>query len=130
MFKIEKNVPVPAVSRSGVPGQSKYPFAEMSEGDSFAVPVAVAPDTVTDAAERKRVFDENARTMSNRMTGACRRWREKNPGFVLSVRTMPDESAVRVWRVAKAGEASAPAANPAAPPPVPAKPSKGDKGGK
>lgn len=111
-FAIEKNIPVPSTTRTG--SGTPYPFAAMNAGDSFKVPVPAAPDTITDAAERDKMFSENARTVANRMGGACRRFSKSNAGYTFAVRVMKAEGAVRVWCTA------APVAPPAAPPAPPA----------
>jgi hypothetical protein len=67
MLPIEKNVPIPA----------RYPFGEMEVGDSFAIPLGVARNTVTVAAGR---YDD-----------------KHNMKF--TVRRMADNT-LRCWRIA------------------------------
>jgi hypothetical protein len=66
-MKVEKNVPLP----------SKYPFAKMAIGDSFAVP-----------ADKKRTS----------VSVAAKRFAAKH-GAKFTVRQMPDRT-LRCWRVA------------------------------
>lgn len=73
-FTVEKNIPIPAIHRSG--GRTaKYPYAQMTAGDSFFVPEAECPPkTVQQSAaaygrRHKIVFE------SRRMDGGIRVWR-------------------------------------------------------
>jgi hypothetical protein len=72
-FKIETNVPIPAVPHGGG-SKPIYPFAEMSVGDSFAVPDktrAMFSGTVAAAKKRtKFVF------VSRDIDGGVRVWRK------------------------------------------------------
>lgn len=40
MYKIKKNVPIPAIIRKGGCGKPKYPWNDMEVGDSFYAPDA------------------------------------------------------------------------------------------
>lgn len=105
-FVLEDNIPVPEVTRKiGEP--SAYPFEHMNVNQSFRVPVTIA-DTITDAAEREKAFKEEARRLTNRLTGAARRFCEKtgNENKKFTVRTVDDGQGVRCWRVADAEPAT------------------------
>lgn len=86
MFKIEKKVEMPAITRNV---GSKYPFADMEVGDSFLVPLEYDEDgsPVEDTA-----------TLRKRMNGACsnavRRYKDEDRKF--TARNV--EGGVRVWR--------------------------------
>ncbi len=122
MFDLDDNIPVAPIARAAA--EIKYPFADMKPGQSFLVPVEIA-DTITRPEERAEAFKEGAKTLSNRLTGAVRRFKDRdgNGDKVFAVRSVPDEGGVRVWYVsatpAKAAPAKAPAK--AAPAKAPAK---------
>lgn len=99
VFTIEDNVPVPETTSRVVGQPSPYPLAQMNVNQSFMVPVTVA-DTITDEAERAKAFKEQARKLANAITGAARRFTEKegNENKKFLVRTV--EGGVRCWRVA------------------------------
>ncbi|HAR45619.1 MAG TPA: hypothetical protein DCS05_05440 [Nitrospiraceae bacterium] len=77
-YKIEKEVPIPAPYRKAQ--GSKYPFAQMAVGDSFAVDVEDG---------------EGPAAVLNRMRGAANRFGKDN-GMTLTARVMG--STVRIWR--------------------------------
>lgn len=99
VFTLEDNVPVPETTSRVVGQPSPYPLAQMGVNQSFFVPVSVA-DTITDEAERAKAFKEQARKLANAITGAARRFTEKegNENKKFLVRTV--EGGVRCWRVA------------------------------
>lgn len=83
---IERGVPLPARQMHLRPRASKYPFAQLEVGDSFAIPLS---------GERKN----NLYVTSMRLTSAAASHRKRNPGWAFSIRTLPDEGVVRIWRV-------------------------------
>lgn len=91
---IEANVPVPP-KKAFVRGErkSKYPFAAMQVGDSFAVPLG-----------RMRKLPSNRGAVSYKgeltLRSAAHGYAKKNPGIKLTVRRLDDEGVVRVWRIA------------------------------
>lgn len=83
---LEKNIPLPR--RSGGPGKKAiYPFATMSVGDSFSLPLSGDTDA--------RGYDKMALRLSNAANGHRLRH-----GGEFTVRTLRDEGVVRCWRVA------------------------------
>ena len=100
-FTFDTGLEVPATARPSRTSETAEKLAAMPVGASFLEPVAV-PDTIEDSAERQKVFKENARTVSNRLSGAIRRFKKRNPeGFAFAMRTVdsPDlGTGVRVWR--------------------------------
>lgn len=114
-FKIEDGIDVTPINRS-VGEASKYPFGDMKAGQSFLVPVDV-PANVTDPAEKAQVFKEKARQLSNRLSGATRRFRKHNPSANFAVRTV--EGGIRVWRLEDKSDGKAATPAKAAPAPKP-----------
>lgn len=107
-FKLEDNIPVAPIAREVA--AVKYPFADMKPGQSFLVPVEIA-DTIKGDAEKREAFKEGARTLSNRLTGAVRRFRDR-PGHenkAFAVRAVPEQGGVRVWYTGTKDDAPAPA---------------------
>ena len=80
MFELETGVEVPRAVRVHTKGESKYPFAQMNVGHSFAVPVGEVP----------------SKTLSTMRTTAYRYGSEHKTKF--AVRLM--DTVVRVWRIA------------------------------
>ena len=100
-FKFDTGLPVPPIVRDARSSETADKLAAMPVGASFLEPVSV-PETIKDEAEREKVFKENARTVSNRLSGAIRRFKKNNEGSEFAMRTVNDASAgtgVRVWRV-------------------------------
>jgi hypothetical protein len=87
MYTIDKNIPLPPVTRNGLP-QYKYPFFEMNVGDSFAVPVD--PTTTL-----------NYKQVSQRVANAIlqQRKRPTNGEMNFCYRTDKETKCVRVWRI-------------------------------
>ena len=76
MYKIEANIPVPAVVRAGGAGRKpKYPFADLKVGESFLVP------------------DKTMNKMGSTVTLA-----RKRTGRNFTLRNV--EGGVRIWRTA------------------------------
>lgn len=101
-FTLDEGLAVPSIQRVGGVA-SQYPFKDMKVGTSFLLPVKV-PDTIKDADEREAAFKEEARKLSNRISGATRRFKERNEGYDFAIRTVNNDelgSGVRVWRVAE-----------------------------
>lgn len=85
MFKIESDVPMPAVMGAG--GRlAKYPFGNMAVGESFLIP----PDD-------EGFFTKPSGARMHRAQQAMGHWRAK--GMRFSARTQPDGS-MRIWRAA------------------------------
>lgn len=100
-FSLEQGIAIPPRTRAGG-GASLYPFAEMAEGQTFLVPVE-EPANIKDPAEKEKAFKEETRIVSNRVSGAIRRFRKTNPDTKFVQRTVNDGTAgrgVRIWRVA------------------------------
>lgn len=91
-FGLTAGLEMPARIRSS--GTPLYPFGSMKVGSSFLVAVDAKDDA----------FKDEARKISNRMSGAIRRFRKNNPDAHFSARTVDDATGplgrgVRVWRV-------------------------------
>lgn len=100
-FKFDTGLPVPPMVRGARSSETADKLAAMPVGASFLESVSV-PETIKDEAEREKVFKENARTVSNRLSGAIRRFKKNNDGFEFAMRTVNDATSgvgVRVWRV-------------------------------
>lgn len=99
-FKIEKGVPVPP--RKGAIGESLYPFADMSPGDSFVV---------------QATKERPSAKLRSRLTGAACAWAKRRaPGSRFATRVEPDGN-VRIWMLSRPASL-APTARPSAPPPA------------
>ncbi len=82
-FVIEKGVYIPekiSPFSQRVPVESKYPFAQMEVGDSFAVP---GPD----------------KKMIGNLGGARAAYQKKNPGVKFTTRSLKAEGILRIWRI-------------------------------
>ena len=79
-YAIEKNVPMPSTSGRG--RHAKYPLAQMSKGDSFAVP-----------------FTNDLLPKLRSRLSACAAYRAQHHGGKFTMRTLKDEGVIRVWRV-------------------------------
>ena len=88
MYKVEKNIPMPNVTRHGVP-QYKYPFFTMKVNDSFAVPVD--PTTTLNYIRVARRVAKNIQDQYER---------SDNNGMKFSYRTDKVNRVIRVWRTA------------------------------
>ena len=110
-FKVEKGIELPAATRGGRKGEPS-PYATIMQAmtpasgknmQSFFVPAA-APDGITDAAERTKAFNDNARKLTNRIGGLARRLKKTDPTRDYAIRVMPDGDriGVRVFCVAPA----------------------------
>jgi len=100
-FTFDTGLDVPAMTRGSRTSETASKLAAMPVGASFLEPVEI-PATIKDPAEREKVFKEKARTVSNRLSGAIRRFKKNNPeGFEFAMRTVDDPAlgaGVRVWR--------------------------------
>jgi hypothetical protein len=76
MFTIEKNVAIPAASRTGG-GKAKYPWAQMEIGDSFFVPGAKVETFYTLVSAQNKKGD--ARFICRKQEGGVRVWRVEMP---------------------------------------------------
>jgi hypothetical protein len=100
-FDFDKGLNIPEATRGARSSETADKLSAMPEGASFLEPVTV-PATVTDAGERDKMFKETARSLTNRMSGAIRRFKAKNDGYDFAIRTVNDDTlgrGVRVWRV-------------------------------
>lgn len=99
-FEFETGLPIPAMTRGTRTSETAAKLAALPVGASFLEPVTV-PDTIKSADEREKAFKEAARTASNRLSGAIRRFKKSNSGYEFAMRTVNDTemgSGVRVWR--------------------------------
>lgn len=108
-FTFDVGLPVPS-ARVGAAASSEIgaKLKAMPVGASFLETVTV-PETITDANEREKSFKELAKTVTNRLSGATRRFAKSNAGYAFALRTVNDDvlgRGVRVYRV----EAEAPTA--------------------
>jgi hypothetical protein len=91
-YAIEHDVPIPP-KRIHTPAVSKYDFASLEVGDSFAVPLGT---------ERRGTNFLNAQ----RLTAAAVNYKQRHPGapgkpgWNFTVRTLKDEGVARIWRTA------------------------------
>lgn len=121
-FKIEFGAPPPAITRAGGGKTSVYSevMKTMSPPDAkgkiaqFFV-AATAPDSITDATERKAALKEEARKISNRISGTARRLTGTKDAndveYAFAMRTQTDDAGnvgVRVYRVAATAPTTAP----------------------
>ena len=115
-YTFDNALPIPANKRGGprASGMADKLMA-MPIGASFLEAVEV-PEAIKDATERGKVFKEKARSVSNRLSGAVRRFAKKNPEYAFGLRTVEDDVlgyGVRVWRVSALEETAAVDAAPA-----------------
>ena len=74
MYKIEKGVSVPTITRAKQP--VKYPWKELAVGDSFLVPTgAVKPQSVRAAVGQANRTYPDRRFTSRTVDGGVRVWR-------------------------------------------------------
>lgn len=92
-FKIDHDVPIPSKGELRRK-QINYPFARMEIGDSFAVPI---PPTDSIEAMNKEI--KRLRHSLVAQAGGVARSMGMNAKFISFY--MPDENAVRIWRVAR-----------------------------
>ena len=95
-FKIDHDVPIPSKAKKRK--QPDYPFAQMEIGDSFAVPISL-PEYQTGSIEALNIEIRRVRHRLVAMAGGVARSVGMNAKFVTCY--MPDEKAVRIWRVEK-----------------------------
>lgn len=83
-YEIESGVPIPPIQRRGGGGRkSSYPFGDMEVDGSFLVP-----------------FDgDSPKTVARRVQVAKTQAAKRHPTHKYVIRTMPDGSGMRVWRV-------------------------------
>jgi hypothetical protein len=92
-FKIDHDVPIPSKGELRRK-QINYPFARMEIGDSFAVPIS---PTDSEAALNKEI--RRLRHQLVAQAGGVARSVGMSAKFISFY--MPDEKAVRIWRVAR-----------------------------
>ena len=100
-FKFDTGLPVPPMVRGARSSETADKLGAMPVGASFLEPVTV-PDTIKDEGEREKAFKEQARKVSNRLSGAIRRFKKTHDGYEFAMRTVNDKTSgagVRVWRV-------------------------------
>lgn len=96
-FTLESDIAIPPRATSA--GKAAYPFASMAVGQSFLVAVEkVDPDLYVDAAEVAAANREAKEKVSNRMSGAIRRFAKTHPHVKLTMRTV--DEGIRIWRAA------------------------------
>lgn len=81
-MKIDRNIPLPAARRTPAGYSSKYPFAKLTPGDSFIIPLPADPKK----AKAKRV------TISGLML-----YHARKRGAKYASRRLAD--GLRVWRI-------------------------------
>lgn len=81
-MKIEQNIPLPAARRTPAEYNSNYPFAKLTPGDSFLIPLPADPKK----AKRKRL------TISGLML-----YHARKRGAKYASRRLAD--GLRVWRI-------------------------------
>lgn len=101
-FTFDTGLGVPPMTRGARTSETSAKLQAMPVGASFLEPVEV-PAAIKDAGEREKVFKEKARSVSNRLSGAIRRFKKANPeGYEFAMRTVDTPemgTGVRVWRV-------------------------------
>jgi len=90
MYELEHNIPISGYGYKKVKGATKYPFAEMANGDSFFVDPK----------------GETVRKVQNRTSNAARSWIKYNKiqDVIFVTRTVTDATygrGVRVWMISK-----------------------------
>lgn len=70
-FKIDTKIPIPNITNERT---GKYPFDQMSPGDSFLVEPDVEMDEDGDVDQK--AWDEEIRLIKQRLKGACARYRK------------------------------------------------------
>lgn len=101
-FHFDMDLPIPTVARVARTSDTAAKLAAMPVNASFLEPVIV-PATITDPVEASKTFKELARSTSNRLSGAIRRFKKSNPSHDFEMRTVDDAIlgvGVRVWRKA------------------------------
>jgi len=88
-FVIEQDVPLPPKHIGTAPRPPKYPFAEMSVGESFAVPLG-----------EEKAGSNYVSAIRLRSAATNFKKRHTAEAFEFTVRTLHDEGVVRVWRTA------------------------------
>lgn len=83
MFKIEKDIPIPAMTRPGA--TPKYPFRQMEVGDSFSVP-----------ADADGFYTNRNGYRAHRVQTCMGHYRKDGLRFCSR---MPPDGSCRVWRV-------------------------------
>lgn len=126
-FAVESGVELPAITRAV--GKTTSPYTESMNAlklpepydpkklNSFFIPASAA-DNITDANEKAKALKEDARKISNRVSGIARRLTKgKTDELAFAVRTTEKDGhpGVRVFRVKP--EPKAAAAAPTTPPP-------------
>lgn len=95
------DIPGRTVSAIGQPSPLHLKLKAMNVGQSFIEAVTVDA-SVTDPTERAKAFAEKCRTVSNRLSGAIRRFRKGGgEGMNFTIRTVSSDThgyGVRVWR--------------------------------
>ena len=90
MYNVEKSVPIPTRERGGRRGETKYPWADMKIGDSFAVPAR---------GPTKTLQQDKAQ---NSLATSARHWGllHGSKDFKVTTRLVDEGKFVRCWRVA------------------------------
>lgn len=100
-YEFETGLDVPALTRATRTSETAQKLAAMPVGASFLEPVE-RNKSIKDEGERNKVFKETCRTVSNRMSGAIRRFKKNHDGYDFATRVVDDPAlgaGVRVWRV-------------------------------
>lgn len=108
--KFDIGLPIPAATRSvGNPSQTAQDLIDCPVNQSFLEAITV-PEGVKDESERAKALADEQTKVANRMAGAIRRHKIKNPGDEFVVRKVNDAelgTGVRVYCTAKAAAAGA-----------------------
>ena len=114
-FTVEVGSPPPAIQRMVGGASSPYTPVMKSmpapQGDKVAqfFVKAEVPTTITDATEREKAAKDEARKISNRISGIARRLTKDDASLNFALRTQKDAQGnlgVRVYRVAAAAPAA------------------------
>jgi hypothetical protein len=81
-FKIEQNVPLPAIPRGAPPSPIKYPWSELNVGDSFFVPLV----------------DKNIMAIRTAIILDLKKFSTQT-GQKIKITTRAIDNGVRVWRI-------------------------------
>lgn len=80
-------------------GHSMYPFASMAVDDGFFVAADVDTSNFSDEGEAAKAQMEKCHALSNRLTGAVRRFTKRNEGYKFTVRIVKEPAmGVNVYR--------------------------------
>lgn len=85
----------PASVRASRSHTSQYPFKELAVGGWFEVETSADADLYANDEEFRKAKIEDLRTISNRLSGAVRRFTTRNEGYKFSVSTASNSVVVK-----------------------------------